>query len=83
MAEKTAEELAAEAAAAAAAEAAKVAKTKTVKVRVLSDQGEYACNSVVALTPADAKAAVAEGWADDDAAAVKYAEAESAAQASA
>lgn len=47
---------------------------KSTKVRVLSDQGDHKINDVLALPADEAKAAVAAGWADDNLAAVKYAE---------
>ena len=47
---------------------------KKIKVRVLADGHGYPVNSVPSLTETEAKAAVAEGWADDAKAAVDYAE---------
>ena len=47
---------------------------KSTKVRVLSDQGDHKINDVLALPADEAKAAVTAGWADDNPAAVKYAE---------
>jgi hypothetical protein len=49
-------------------------KVKTVKVRVIADQGDYVINDVLSLKADDAAAAVAAGWADDHPSAVKYAE---------
>lgn len=73
-ADKDNEELAKAAAAAEAALAdAEAPKPDTIEVRVLVDSGDYAVNTVADLTPEAAAAAVAEGWADDNPAAVAYA----------
>jgi len=45
------------------------------KVRVLVAHEEHLPNHVITLSASDAAAAVKAGWADDDAAAVAYAEA--------
>lgn len=45
-----------------------------VKVRVLSATAGFAANDVALLSEAEAKAAVAAGWADDATAAVEYCE---------
>lgn len=44
------------------------------KLRVLAATGEHQPNDVITLSDAEAKAAVAAGWADDAPEAVKYAE---------
>lgn len=82
MSEKTDEQKAAEAKAAADKKAADdkaaadqaEAKGKKVKVRVIADHGEHAINDTPSLSPDEAKAAEAAGWADSAPAAVKYAE---------
>lgn len=80
MADKTDEEKAAEAKAAAEKKAAeekaaaeKAAKAAKVKARVLVDGDHGKINDIVSLTPEQAEAAVAAGWADTSPAAVAYA----------
>ncbi len=55
-----------------------MAKYKTVKVRILTDAEfdgmQLKADSVVVLDAKDAKSLVATGWADDNVAAVAYAE---------
>lgn len=51
-----------------------MAADKTTKVRVIADTADHRINDVLTLDAAAAKAAVAAGWADDDPAAVAYAE---------
>lgn len=45
----------------------------SVEVRVIAANGEHDVNSVISLTPDEAAAAVAGGWADDHPSAVAYA----------
>lgn len=70
--QKAAELKAAEAKAAGASDDAKA--TGKTKVRVLADHDDHKANDVLSLSAAEAKIAVAAGWADDNPAAVKYAE---------
>lgn len=56
------------------ADAAKAEAKAAVKVRVVAMGGDWPINAVVKLAKAEAKAAVAGGWADDDPDAVAYAE---------
>jgi hypothetical protein len=72
--EKAAADAAAEAAAQEAAEAAVKAAGKSRKVRVLLDIYGHKANDVISLPAAEAADAVSGGWADDDKAAVAYAE---------
>lgn len=51
-----------------------MANAKQTKVRVIADQGEFKINDVIAMDEAEAAAAVAAGWADSSADAVKYGE---------
>ena len=78
MADKTPEEIAAEAKAAADKAATDKAAAdkgaaKKVAVRLLVDTVDHSCNDVIELSSADAAVAVAEGWADDHPSAVAYA----------
>ena len=50
-----------------------MADKANVKVRVLVAHEEHLPNHVITLSADDAAAAVTEGWADDNAAAVAYA----------
>ena len=50
-----------------------MADNAKVKVRVLVAHGDHLPNHVITLAADDAAAAVKEGWADDNAAAVAYA----------
>lgn len=47
---------------------------KKIKARVIAQHADHDVDDVITLTEAEAKAAEAEGWADSNAAAVKYAE---------
>lgn len=49
-----------------------MADEKKIKARVLVDTGEHKCNDII--SGAEAEAAVADGWADSNPAAVAYAE---------
>lgn len=50
-----------------------MADPKNVEVRVLVATGDHQPNDVIELSPAEAKAAEAEGWADSNKDAVAYA----------
>jgi len=52
-----------------------MADKANTKVRVLRAHEEHLPNHVITLTPAEVKSAIDAGWADDDADAVAYAEA--------